>query len=210
MFRLLRRILIGFLAIVGLCALIGGAWFAAGGISARRAPGRIEAAIAPRLRSLAIPSAARQRRNPVPPSAETAAAGLEHFADHCASCHANDGSGDTAMGRGLYPRAPDMRLPATQNLTDGELFYIIEHGVRLTGMPAWGDGTPESELASWHLVEFVRRLPKLTPEEIQRMEALNPKSPAEFRAEEDARKAMEKGEPPKPPPPHAHTHKHGK
>jgi hypothetical protein len=43
------------------------------------------------------------------------------------------------MGRGLYPRAPDMRLPATQRLSDEALFYIIENGIRLTGMP---DGAP--------------------------------------------------------------------
>ena len=61
------------------------------------------------------------------------AEGRDHFADHCATCHANDGSGNTEMGRGLYPKAPDMRLPATQNLSDAELFYIIENGVRLTG-----------------------------------------------------------------------------
>ena len=76
----------------------------------------------------------------MPNTEEAIAEGRAHFADHCASCHANDGSGDTEMGRGLYPRAPDMRLAATQNLEDHELFYIIENGIRLTGMPAWGTG----------------------------------------------------------------------
>ncbi len=42
------------------------------------------------------------------------------------------------MGRNMYPPAPDMRLAETQQMTDGELFYIIQNGVRLTGMPAWG------------------------------------------------------------------------
>ena len=93
----------------------------------------------------------------MPASPESVKKGLEHFADHCAMCHANDGSGAAEMGRGLYPRVPDMRLPATQSLTDGELFYIIENGVRLTGMPAWGTGTPEGEEATWHLVRFIRR-----------------------------------------------------
>jgi len=54
-----------------------------------------------------------------------------------------------------------MRGAETQSLSDGELFSIIEHGIRLTGMPAWGTGTPESERDSWGLVHFVRRLPKL-------------------------------------------------
>ena len=68
---------------------------------------------------------------------EVIAAGMAHYADHCAACHANDGSAETQIGLGMYPRPPDMRQPATQTLTDGELFYIIENGVRLTGMPAW-------------------------------------------------------------------------
>ena len=57
-----------------------------------------------------------------------------------------------------------MRAANTQSLTDGELFSIIEHGIRLTGMPGWGTGTPESERDSWSLVHFIRRLPKVTPE----------------------------------------------
>ena len=60
-----------------------------------------------------------------------------------------------------------MRKAPTQDLTDGELFYIIENGVRLTGMPAWGDGSPQGETLTWQLVHFIRRMPKLTPEEIR-------------------------------------------
>ena len=112
---------------------------------------------------------------------EVIADGRAHFADHCAICHGNDGSGDTPMGRGLYPKVPDMRLPQTQNLSDGELFWIIENGIRFTGMPAWSSGTEDGETASWHLVHFLRRLPKLTPEELEEMETLNPQSPAEIR-----------------------------
>lgn len=83
-----------------------------------------------------------------------------------------------------------MRLTNTQSLTDGELFSIIEHGIRLTGMPAWGNGTPEGERDSWALVHFVRRLPKLTPDEIERMESLNPKTPAQLKEEEETRRFL--------------------
>ena len=107
-----------------------------------------------------------------------------HFADHCASCHANDGSGHTEMGQKLYPRAPDMRLAETQNLTDGELYYIVENGVRFTGMPAWGEGGPNDH-DTWHLVLFIRHLPHLTKEEILDMQNSNPRSPAEMREEEE-------------------------
>jgi mono/diheme cytochrome c family protein len=104
---------------------------------------------------------------------------MAHWADHCASCHANDGSGATPIGSGLYPSVPDMRKARTQDLSDGELFYVIERGVPFTGMPAWGNGTPEGERQSWQLVRFIRHLPQLTAGEIGQMEKLNPKSPAQ-------------------------------
>lgn len=201
MVRLLIRILVVVLALVGAATLAAVAWIGASGISARQAPGPIETAVARRARALAIPAAARDRRPAEPGTADTLRSGLEHFADHCASCHANDGSGETEMGRGMYPRAPDMRQAATQDLTDGELFYIIEHGVKFTGMPAWGTGTPEGEAASWHLVQFIRHLPRLTEAELEEMKALNPKSAEEWREEEEMRRFLTgEGEAPAPPP----------
>ena len=149
------------------------------GFSSRAEPGELETSLARAARRLAIPIAVRNLENPVPASAETLRLGLEHFADHCAMCHANDGSGNTEMGRGLYPKAPDMRLEATQSLTDGELFYIIENGIRLTGMPGWGGGGEER--GSWELVHLIRHLPKLTREELLEMERANPKSPDEWK-----------------------------
>jgi mono/diheme cytochrome c family protein len=160
------------------------------GLGTRVAPHPVEAMAARAMRYLATPGAARRLSNPVDATPQVIEEGLAHFADHCASCHANDGSGGSAMGRSFYPPAPDMRISPTQDLTDGELFSIIENGVRLTGMPAWGTGTPEGEHASWALVHFIRRLPRLTPAEIVRMEALNPKSEAEFREAEEARRFL--------------------
>jgi mono/diheme cytochrome c family protein len=160
------------------------------GLGTRAKPSRVEELVARTMRRLATPSGVRSMRNPVDPTDAVFTEGLEHFADHCALCHANNGSGDTEIGRVLYPRAPDMRTAPTQELTDGELFSIIENGVRLTGMPAWGTGTPEGERASWVLVHFIRRLPKLTAEEIDRMEALNPKTPEQWREEEAARRFL--------------------
>jgi mono/diheme cytochrome c family protein len=154
------------------------------GLSAHAEPSRIETVVARAMRHWATPAAMRARANPVQPSRAVLDGALEHFADHCATCHANNGSGDTPIGRNLYPRAPDMRAAATQSLTDGELFSIIEHGVRLTGMPAWSTGTPEGERESWALVHFIRYLPKLTDDELARMEALNPKTPSELKDEE--------------------------
>jgi len=156
----------------------------------------MEQMLARRVRSMAMPAGAKDLRNPVEPTPVVIREALEHYADHCAVCHANNGSGDTDAGKGLYPRAPDMRLPATQQLTDGELFYIIENGTRFTGMPAWATGTPEGETASWKLVHFIRHLPKLLPEELEDMESFNPKSPDELRRQlEEENRSLEAGQP---------------
>jgi mono/diheme cytochrome c family protein len=161
--------------------ILAGAYVVVAGVSARPQPSGLETFIARTVRNLAIGWHAEHPPKPVPNTDETVAEGRAHFADHCASCHANDGSGDTEMGRGLYPRPPDMRLAATQNLQDHQLFYIIENGIRLTGMPAWGTGTKAGEEESWRLVRFIRHLPRITAEEIKQMEGLNPKSPETIR-----------------------------
>lgn len=174
----------GFLLLVGLIAtlmVVAFIWIGSRGISAKAEPGRLETLVARTMRRLAIPRTARELQNPIPKSPEIVAEGLAHYADHCAVCHANDGSGKTDIGMGLYPKPPDMRLAATQSLTDGELFYIIENGVRLTGMPAWANATEEGKRSTWHLVHFMRELPKLTDDQIERMKALNPRSPQEIR-----------------------------
>ena len=189
----LRRTVRAVLVLIVLVAAIGGIAaysIVRRGLSAHDDPSRVEELMARAMRRWATPSAMRDRPNPVQPTQAVIDSALAHYADHCATCHANDGSGETAIGRGLYPKAPDLRGGDTQSLTDGELFSIIEHGIRLTGMPAWGNGTPEGERESWGLVHFIRRLPKLTPEDIERMEGLNPKSPAEFKKQEEIRRFL--------------------
>jgi len=155
------------------------------GLSARATPTRLEAVLARNARHLAIPSNARLAQNPVLESPEDLREARLHFADHCAICHANDGSGHSDIGDGLYPKPPDLRLAQTQNLTDGELFWIIENGVRFTGMPAFSTngGNHGGGQDSWKLVHFIRHLPHLTVAERLEMERYNPKGP-EDRAEE--------------------------
>lgn len=166
------------LALIGAAALVAAAAFALQGISSRPAPPALEVNVARAARHLLIPLAARSAPNPVPVSPEVLASALEHWADHCASCHGNDGKGQTAMGRNLYPRAPDMSLAATQELSDGELFWIIENGIKLTGMPAWGTASPDDDTETWELVHLIRRLPGLSAEELAQMKRFNPVSRA--------------------------------
>jgi cbb3-type cytochrome c oxidase subunit III len=192
--------------VVALVLVVAWTIYRADGFSTRAEPSWAERSVARLARRWSVPARAREARNPVVFSDEVWREARAHFADHCASCHANNGSGQTEIGRNLYPRAPDMRLPETQDLSDGELYWIIENGVRLTGMPAWGDGT-DHDTDTWKLVHLVRNLSRLTPEHLREMEANNPKSPADL-AEEHADDRFLEGQdhesPPGQPPHHQH------
>ncbi len=177
----------GFLILGLLVTLALFGWFGyqsySTGFSAKAEPNELEILIARQLRHLAIPIENRRLRNPLPLTQELMNDARAHFADHCASCHANNGSGQTAIGRNVYPKAPDLRLPDTQTMSDGELFFIIQNGIRFTAMPAWGTGDPAKDSGSWQLVHFIRHLPSLTEEELQEMKSLNPKTKKEVEEE---------------------------
>jgi uncharacterized membrane protein/mono/diheme cytochrome c family protein len=182
------------LAILAICAVL---FFRLSehGLSARNQPSSLESFLADQARVFSIPVKARKLENPLPPAPVLVARGRDHWADHCATCHANNGSGDTELGRNLYPRVPDMRGARTQSLTDGELYYIIRNGIPWTGMPAWGNadlGDLDSE--TWALVLFIRHLPKLTAAEETAMEKLNPKGTME-REEEQQEEDFLNGKP---------------
>jgi len=164
------------------------------GFSAKDEPSRIEHVLARTMRHYATPSDLRNRQNPLPLTPEILAEARAHFADHCAVCHGNDGKGQTPMGPNFYPKAPDMTLAETLSQSDGELFATIENGVRLTGMPAWGNGTAESAYGSWTLVHFIRHLPKITAEELAEMEELNPKNRAAFEQEAEEKRFLQGGD----------------
>jgi mono/diheme cytochrome c family protein len=177
------------------------------GFSARETPSALETFVAAATRRLALPSNYRRLSNSFPVSPENIQAGMEHFADHCATCHANDGSGDTLLGKGLYPKPPDMRTAETQNKSDGQLYYTIENGVRLTGMPAFGaEHTVGGDAETWHLVLFIRHLPQITSEELSQMTGLNPKTDADRAEEQQERDFLEGREPPQNPAGETHRH----
>ncbi|HJT69355.1 MAG TPA: c-type cytochrome [Terriglobales bacterium] len=164
------------------------------GFSARQNPSQIEMFVAKTARSMAVPAKAKRMKNPLPSTAENIAEARAHWADHCAVCHANNGSGNTTIGQNLYPKAPDMRLAATQSMTDGELYYTIQNGIRLSGMPAWGQ-IGENDEDSWKLVHFIRHLPQLTTEEEKEMERLNPKGPEERQEEQEEEQFLNQDQP---------------
>jgi mono/diheme cytochrome c family protein len=173
------------LATLAVAAGLFGVWTAIHGISARDHPTAAEELLARTLRYLAVPLDHRNTRNPLTLTPEILAEGRMHWADHCAACHGNDGRGQTDMGRNLYPKAPDMTLGRTQNLSDGELLAIIKNGIRLTGMPAWGNPSSQDDSQNWKLVHFIRHLPSVTQKELDQMKEMNPVSPMEHKVQQE-------------------------
>ena len=169
---------LAFLSLAAVCAV--GGWLGyrlfTTGFSAKTEPHAIEVFLARQIRHLAIPIEKRHAKNPISLTPDVINESLAHFADHCTICHANDGSGETPIGKNVYPKAPDLRLADTQSMSDGEMFWVIHNGIRFTAMAAWGEGDPAQDMGSWKLVHFIRHLPQLTPEELNQMKALNPKT----------------------------------
>jgi mono/diheme cytochrome c family protein len=189
-----RTLIVALLLIVLFGGIVFGLHRIRRGFSARDNPSAMETYVAKMARKLSIPASERGAKNPFSPTPEVLSEARAHFADHCATCHANDGSGKTEIGENLYPKSPDMRRSQTQDLTDGEIYYIIHNGIRLTGMPAWGD--PAKDDDSWKLVLFIRHLPQMTTEEMKEMEQFNPKSAVDRSEEEEERQFLNEGKAP--------------
>jgi mono/diheme cytochrome c family protein len=140
----------------------------AGGLSADAQPGAIERGVAARLVRFSIPADADRQTNPFVGDGNAWRAVVDHYEDHCATCHGRDGRAKTELGENMYPNVPDLSDARIQGLSDGALFHIIQNGVRWTGMPAWKrEHSPEE---TWRLVSLIRKLPSLTPPEIEALE----------------------------------------
>jgi len=154
--RFLRDALITLVVLILVVGVVVYARVARGGLSTDDPPGTFEESIAKRLVRLSIPSDAKRQTNPHASNAWAWREAEHHFVDHCAVCHGENGRGDTEIGRNMYPRVPDLADPAIQRMSDGDLFYVIQNGVRWTGMPGWKSEHDEQE--TWHLVSFVRHV----------------------------------------------------
>jgi predicted CXXCH cytochrome family protein len=132
------------------------------GFRASSQPSAFENTVARSLRDFAIPRAESIKINPLANDPVGLQQGRDAFLTRCASCHGVDGRGTTPIGANEYPRVPDLHSSLTQSLTDGEIHYIIENGVQLTGMPAMHSQSPTE---SWKLVSYIRSLRTATPQE---------------------------------------------
>jgi mono/diheme cytochrome c family protein len=126
--------------------------------TALQEPGPLEMRAANAAKHLLIRLASR--RGIPPPPVDTRAsveAGGTHYGLDCGTCHGIDGRSQTPSGRWMYPRAADLTSERVQSYSDQELFWIINNGIRLTGMP--GFGKMETPDHIWGLVNYVRTLP---------------------------------------------------
>ena len=129
------------------------------GSSSRDNAPRLESLVAQWLLNRTVPARARELPNPLRahPDSGDVEAGRDVYRQKCEICHAYNGSGKTEISAGQYPRAPDLRDPVVQEMSDGELLYHIVNGIRHTGMPAWNLPTRRG----WQLVLYLRELPQL-------------------------------------------------
>lgn len=193
------------LGAVSLLALGAIAFMIRGGFSTRTAPSAIEAFVASTMRRLAVTAEVKALRSPQLSPDQIKEARL-HWASHCAGCHGVGGAGDTPIGQHLFPRAPDMRAASTQQRSDGELYSVIKNGVRLTGMPAWGEPGNE-DVETWALVALIRTLPTATESDLSEVRANLPRTPHELREEREEDEFLRGGSAPSPTPkPQEHRH----
>jgi mono/diheme cytochrome c family protein len=131
-------------------------------VAATSGPGALEKTVAGWAMDRSVDRHAKDLTNPYTGQAEAAKKGLDHYAETCVLCHGAPGVEPAELAKGLNPPVPKL-LDAAENMSDGQIFWIISHGIRMTGMPAFAPTHTEDEI--WDIVTFVRRLPNLTPQE---------------------------------------------
>ena len=126
-------------------------------VTALREPGRVETAVANWNLRFLVRRASRQGIPQRPTDTKASvASGSTLYSSECSLCHGSDGRTPTPTGRWMYPRAADLTSEQVQSYSDQELFWIIQNGIRFTGMPAFGKVETGDNI--WNLVNYVRTL----------------------------------------------------
>ena len=99
-------------------------------------------------------------KNPIATNDENLVAGTKLYINHCAGCHGVPSNPDSQFGRSFYPTVPPF-FKDSSDMPDNQSFYIIQHGIRWTGMPAWSKTL--NEMQTWQLVTFLGNIEKLPP-----------------------------------------------
>jgi mono/diheme cytochrome c family protein len=126
------------------------------GCTASKPPSEGETSLANAAKDVTIPLEAGKMKNPLPETDEVVSQGQEVFLGSCAQCHGADARGDADLGRSMAPPAMDLTSAHVQHWSDAELFWIIQNGVRLTGMPSWKSSISDND--TWKLARFIHNL----------------------------------------------------
>jgi mono/diheme cytochrome c family protein len=127
------------------------------GCTADKHPSQEETSLANAAKDVVIPLEAGKMKNPQPGNEEVVSQGQEVFLGSCAQCHGPEARGDTTVGRNMAPPAMDLTSAHVQHWSDAELFWIIQNGVRLTGMPSWKSSISDDD--TWKLARYIHHLP---------------------------------------------------
>ncbi len=185
--RLLVKVWAAIALVIAATVVVTGFVLWSHGFGSRPTPSSAEEAIAMKLQDSSIPQRYRDMKNPLTSQPFDLIEAGGHYEEHCAVCHADNGSGQPKFHGLMYPRPPDLRGDDTQQMSDGELYWVIKNGIRWSGMPAFGNPGDNDEHA-WKIVAYVRHLPKLTADEQHKVSA-------------QAEEPMDHSE-------HQHTHSH--
>lgn len=129
--------------------------------SANTKPSKVERGVANLAKDVVIPLEARKEKNPLQPDLAVIEEGMKLYEQSCSMCHGTDGTSTTPIGRGLYPPAMDLTSPHVKSWADSELFWIVQNGVRFTGMPSWNGILNDDQ--TWKVVLAIRDLEKAQP-----------------------------------------------
>lgn len=121
----------------------------------------LEATIAMPSLDAAVDRRAPETQNPIHPTDDNLIAGMKIYQTNCASCHGDIHSPHGMFADALYPRAPQFFQDAA-DMPENQNFYIIQHGIRLSGMPAWKQSLSEQEM--WQVTTFLSHMDKLPPQ----------------------------------------------
>lgn len=127
-------------------------------LTALHEPGHVETYAANLAKHFLVYRASRTGIPPRPLDIKTSVDnGSTHYGLECSICHGTDGRAQAPLGHWMYPRPADLASKQVQNYSDRELFWIIQNGIRFTGMPAFGKVETPDHI--WDLVNYVRTLP---------------------------------------------------
>jgi thiosulfate dehydrogenase len=157
-----KHFLLGALTTIAILVMGGWAYLRMGLAEARGdlPPSRLESVLMSSAVHASVRREAPETPNPVPPTDENLLAGGKLYCDGCAGCHGIPGKAKKDGGDVLFPPVPQLPLVGTE-YTEAQIFWVIKHGIRRTGMFANGKWSTDTEM--WTLAAYIKRMQSLPP-----------------------------------------------